>query len=48
MFARIVPVRNGKVYINGVEMTVEEALKLDEVSGVGEDEKGNMYVILKN
>lgn len=48
MFARIAPVRNGKVMIEGAEYTLEEALKLPFVEGVGKDDEGHEYVILKS
>lgn len=47
MFARIVPVRDDKVVINGTEMTLGEALKLSIVQGIGVDDEGNKYIILK-
>lgn len=46
MFARIEKIKDGKVTVNGEELTLEEVKKLPIFRGLGRDEKGQMYVIL--
>jgi len=48
MFARIERVRDGKVFIDGKEYTLEEVKKLKIFKGLGKDDEGNLYVVLGN
>ena len=48
MFARIIPVRDGKVVIDGEEYTLKEAVERGLVDGVGVDDDGKQYVIIKH
>jgi len=47
MFARIIPVRDGKITINGKEYTIDEAIENGLIDEVGYDEEGRQYAVIR-